>query len=619
MFLKLLREKIRDLREAVIISRRLVSLLWGYDKKLFIAHALAISLPAIIPFINAYIYKLIIDLIVTSINHPFNYQSLYVLLGMRFASLLLQYFATSVQGFTELLIWSRMPIYIYQLVLGKLATLDVEYFENSRFRDSLQRVKEGYAYMPLNMFSNVFYTFQSLLQLTIAFFALATLNITLAFGIIAAALPGFLNQLYFSKTLWGVWAENSPYRKKFWYLSELIQDRQGIKEMKIFGTAGRFLSEITTIQKKLATENFRVGKIRLRNSFILNFFGTLIYIFIEGFIALLTISGKITLGSLSYFSFVILNFENGVSGFFSNLSRIFDQSLYVKDIFAVLDMPAKITTAPRPVKIAVDKPPKIEFRNVTFAYPSPGQSPSGAAPETKETKIKVLKNFSLVIEPGEKVAFVGENGAGKTTIVKLLARFYDVSEGEILINGHNIKNIDLESWYKCLGVIFQDFIKYEYTLGENIHFGKIYEPFSQGKIETAASMAGVDSIARTLEKGYDQMLGLTFEGGIELSLGQWQKVALARAFLRDAPVLVLDEPTASIDAKSEKEIFDKVERLGRDKTVIIISHRFSTVRNADKIYVIKGGRIVEDGSHKKLLAERGIYAKLFNIQAEGYK
>jgi ATP-binding cassette subfamily B protein len=200
-----------------------------------------------------------------------------------------------------------------------------------------------------------------------------------------------------------------------------------------------------------------------------------------------------------------------------------------------------------------------------------------------------------------------------------LSRFYDVSEGEILINGVNLKELDLPTWYQTLGVLFQDFIKYEYPLKDNIHFGKIFEPEDIGKITKAAKLSGASDVASQLPEGYNQMLGRTFEGGIDLSAGQWQKVALARGFLRDAPVLILDEPTASIDARAEAEIFDRVEKLSKDKTIIIISHRFSTVRNADKIYVIDKGKVKEEGTHEKLMEQNGIYATLFKLQAKRYK
>lgn len=605
MFGKLSKTKLKEAREIFITSKRLLGLLWHFDKAIFLGLIVSLSIQAIIPFINAYIYKLIIDLIVEGTRHKFSFNTFYILLGARTVTLAASAIATSVQTYMDMLMWTRIPVFLYQKVLSKLTTLDVEYFENDKFKDMLQRVKEGYSWRPLNMYSNIFYTFQSILQLIIAFAALAILNVALAFGIILASLPAFIHQLYFTKTRWGVWSENSPYRKRFWYLSELIQERQGIKEMKVFGTAKKFLSDITTMQNKFARENISVGKRMLRSSVILDFFGTAIYVAIEAFVILLTISGRITIGSLSYFTAVILNFQNGVNGFFRNIGQLFEHNLYVRDMITVLDISDNIKNKTRAIKISRNKPPRIEFRNVTFAYPG--------------TKNTILKNFSLEIEPGDKIAFVGENGAGKTTIIKLLARFYDVTSGEILINGTNIKDVDLVSWYQSLGVIFQDFIKYEYTLSENIHFGKIYKPLDQKEMVAAAQFAGADKIAQNLPRGYKQMLGKTFEEGEELSLGQWQKVALARAFLRDAPILILDEPTSSLDAKAEKKIFDKVDKLGREKSVITISHRFSTVRNADKIYVIERGKIVEAGNHRELISKKGTYAKLFNIQAARYK
>ncbi|HVZ11811.1 MAG TPA: ABC transporter ATP-binding protein [Patescibacteria group bacterium] len=598
-------DKLAETRETIYTSRRLLALIWKFDKKIVIGQLIATTIPIVIPFINAYIYALILDLIVHSIGKPFNFAHLYTLLALRLLTLIAGNLASSLQTYMDLITWVQIPVNLYQVVLSKLTTLDIEYFENDKFRDMLQKVREGYVWMPLNLYATIFSSIGSIIQIVISFIALATLSAPLALFIIIAAIPAFINQLYYSKILWKIWSKNSPLRKKFWYLSELIQHREGIKEMRIFGTSNKFLDEILDIQRNFAQKNLDVGKKRLGTSLLLNSLGSIFYIAIEGYIALQTIMSKITLGSLSYYTFVVFNFQGGISALFGNVSRNYDQSLYVRDIFRVLDLENKTIEIKNPIKIDPKNPPKIEFRDVTFIYAN--------------SKKPTLKNFSLTINPGEKVAFVGENGAGKTTLIKLLARFYDVTSGEILINGHNIKEIDLASWYKMLGVIFQDFIKYEYTLSENIHFGKIYEEINLEAIQEAARFSGTDEIAKKLDHGYDQVLGLTFKGGAELSVGQWQKVALARAFLRDAPVLVLDEPTASIDAKAEKEIFDKVEKLGRNKTVLIISHRFSTVRNADKIYVIENGKIAEEGSHNKLIKQRGIYAKLFNFQADRYK
>ncbi len=289
---------------------------------------------------------------------------------------------------------------------------------------------------------------------------------------------------------------------------------------------------------------------------------------------------------------------------FRNLSFIFDQSQYVQEMFAVVDTDTKVPVPTKPIKLGAGKPPRIEFREVSFTYPGSSQ--------------KVLDKFSLTVEPGQKVAFVGENGAGKTTLVKLLGRFYDIDEGEILIDGVNIKQLDLPSWYETLGVLFQDFIKYEYPLKDNIRFGNAKLAQDMAAIVEAAKQAGADSVADQLPDKYNQVLGRTFEGGIDISTGQWQKVALARGFYRDARVLILDEPTAAIDARAESEIFERVERLAENKTVLIISHRFSTVRNADKIYVIESGKIIEGGSHEELIQLKGTYATLFNLQAKGY-
>jgi ATP-binding cassette subfamily B protein len=503
------------------------------------------------------------------------------------------------------LVWTKLPVALYRVVLLKLSELNLQYFEDSNFKDMLQRVKESYTWRPLNMISSIFYTFQSLTGLLLAVIIISTLNIYLGFFIILIALPVFLNQTKYAKIIWGLWQENSPYRKKFWYISDLIQNGQSAKEMKIFQTAKTFISELDKIQKKFVSENTHLGRKRFSTTTLFNIGGVFVYFAIELFIILSTIAGKITIGSLTYFTFVVGTFQQAVNGLFRNMSQTYNQTLYVEDIFKVLDAKPSVYSPKNAVKVNIHKAPSIEFRNVNFSYPG--------------SKKEVLKNFSLKINPGEKIAFVGENGAGKTTLVKLLARFYDVTEGEILINGRNIKELDLVTWQKTLGVIFQDFIKYEYTLRDNIYFGKTFEKENFKDIVKAAGKSGAADVAKSLKKGYEQVLGKTFEGGADISVGEWQKVALARAFFRNAPVLILDEPTASIDAKSENEIFEKVENLSKDKTVVIISHRFSTVRNADRICVISKGRIVEIGNHELLIKKKGIYEKLFGIQAKRYK
>jgi ATP-binding cassette subfamily B protein len=600
------KEKINKVFDVAKTSKRLLIFLWKIDKLLFLSSLIVAIIPAFIPFANAYIYRILIDMIVASLNHShFNFQLLYFLMALRLITFIVQEVFFSLQSYIDLMVWTKLPVALYRVVLLKLSELSLQYFEDSNFKDMLQRVKESYTWRPLNMISSIFYTFQSLTGLLLAVIIISTLNIFLGFFIILIAVPVFLNQTKYAKTIWGLWEEHSPYRKKFWYISDLIQNGQSAKEMKIFQTAKIFISELDKIQKKFVFENTRIGKKRFFTTLLFDIGGVFVYFAIELFIILLTIAGKITVGSLTYFTFVVNNFQQAVNGLFRNMSQAYNQTLYVEDIFKVLDAKPLVYAPKNALKVNFHKAPAIEFRNVNFSYPG--------------SKKEVLKNFSLKIESGEKIAFVGENGAGKTTLIKLLARFYDLTSGEILINGTNVNKLDLVSWHKTMGVIFQDFIKYEYSLRENIYFGKTFEKENFKEILKAAEKSGANKVAESLEKGYAQVLGKTFEGGTDLSTGEWQKVALARAFFRNAPVLILDEPTASIDAKSENEIFEKVENLGKDKTVIIISHRFSTVRNADKICVINKGKIVEMGNHNELMKLKGKYEKLFSIQAKRYR
>lgn len=599
-------EKINRLKITSQTSLRLLGLLWSLDKWLLIANAIAVTIPAIIPFAFAYIFKLLIDQVVSIVaGAPANFNLIITILIFGFVIYVIQSLSFSAQDYFHRLLYTKIPISLYQKVLAKVSSLDMAYFEDSEFKNTLEKVRDSYTWRPLNMMENLLFTFQGLVQLLVASVILSRLAPILILVVLALAIPALVSRIRESQLSWGIWDTQTPFRKKYWYVSWLLQERDSIKEMKVFDLPGWFLSELKSIQKKQYEENKALATKYLGFNSIFNFLEGLTFIGVMLYIVLGALARRISVGDISYYTTAITNLQNGVGGLFRNIVRLFSESLYVTSMFEVLDAEPKIQFAKNPVKLESKTPPLIEFKDVTFAYPG--------------TSKPVLKDFNLTIKPGEKVALVGENGAGKTTIVKLLARFYDVDSGEILIKGVNLKDLDLNNWYKSIGVLFQDFVKFEYPVKENIRFGKIYEEENLNKIIEAATLSGADSMIRKLDKGYKQMLGRTFEGGIELSAGQWQKIALARGFLRDAQILVLDEPTAAIDAKAETEIFNRVEKLSRDKTVIIISHRFSTVRNADKIYVIDGGRIIESGNHKGLIELNGQYAALFHLQARGYQ
>ncbi len=595
-----------EVKETMTTSRRLIGIVWKVDKGLSVLSVLSTILPAILPFINAYIYKLLIDQVIFVIGGgALNTAQLYMLFGARIVTYFMQGAAFTGQDYVQRVLYTKLPIYLNQLILGKISHLDMQYFEESDFKDLLEKVRESYEYRPLNMISNLLYGLQSFLQVGLAFIAIAQLNLLLVILVALIAVPEFISQTKLSKVAWGIWGQNTPLRKRYWYLSGLLQDAWSVKEIKIFTLAKKFLQELRSIQEKFYQDNLKVARKTYGSNFLFNSLSSGVLISIEIFVIFEAFARRITVGDVGFYTSVVSNFQNGLGGLFRNVNDVYENGLYVKSIFEVLDLEPRITKSANPIVLDLQKPPLIEFKSVDFSYP--------------DSSKQVFDNFSLTIEPGEKIALVGENGAGKSTIIKLLARFYDVDGGEILINGVNVKDLDLKNWYKHVGVLFQDFNRYSHTAKDNIHFGNIEKTQDLEQIRKAAVSSGANEFIEKFKKGYEQMLGKTFEQGEELSTGQWQKMALARAFFRNAPILVLDEPTASIDAKAEAGIFRRVEKLSKDKTVIIISHRFSTVRNADKIYVIDDGKIKEAGSHKELMSCNGKYARLFNIQAKAYQ
>ena len=593
----------KNIPETTQTSWRLLKLVWSIDPLLFSIAIIATIVPAVVPFVTAYIGKLLIDFVVHAVTTgPADFNRLYWLLGAGVVVYFLQTVAFRTQDFVNSLLWTKIPITLNQLIFHKTSTLDMQYFENSDFKDLLQKVRESYNFRTQNAVGSLLYLFQSVTQVVIAAFALAHLNILLLGLLILLAIPEFVIEARQSKLAYGIWDANTKHRKRYWYLADLLQVASSVKEIKLFSLGRDFLKEIKVIQSKFYEDNAKLAKRTYLTNLSLNALSTFFLIGVQFFVILQALNRKITIGDINFYQSVISNFQNGLGGFFSNVNRIFDNSQYIKSIFDLFDAKPFIVEKENPVVLNLDQPPLIEFKDVSFSYPG--------------KKEIALQNFNLTIQPGEKIAFVGENGAGKSTIIKLLARFYDVTQGEILINGHNIKDLSFTSWYEQLGILFQDFNHYEDTVKDNIKYGNTER--TEKHVPHAARSSGAEEFITTFDKEYDQMLGTIFEEGKELSTGQWQKMALARAFFRDAKILILDEPTAAIDAKAEAEIFDRVDKLSKDKTVIIISHRFSTVRNADRIYVIENGSIAESGSHDKLMKKKGKYAHLFTLQAKRY-
>ncbi|MFH1561262.1 MAG: ABC transporter ATP-binding protein [Patescibacteria group bacterium] len=488
---------------------------------------------------------------------------------------------------------------------AKFFSLDISHFENSDTFNSMLRARENINWRPYQLVDNFFSVLGSVIGFVVSVIVATKFGFFIPLLVSLSAIPHFLLSLKFGEARWSVFDEGAESNKKMFYLSSLATSPENMKEIRTFRAESKILNYIREIQNSFYQKNKSVA---LKHGFS-NLFSFAVELIVIGFVLVQQVP-KVTLGLMSIgdFSFllaVVYSISDAVGELLGDLSNLLEESLHVGYFFDVMNLKNRVKLADK-TKIPESQTlaPKIEFRNVSFRY--------------REDLPDVLSNVSFIIEPGENVALVGENGAGKTTIIKLLMRFYDASQGEILIGGVNVKDLDLNWWYKQAGTLFQNFIHYNFSVKESISLED--KKIDLKRVKRASRLSGAAEFIEKLPNKYDQMLGTGFENGIELSGGQWQKIALARAFYKMPPLLVLDEPTSAIDAQAEYEIFKNINRVYKDeKSLLIISHRFSTVRNAEKILVIEGGRITEQGTHGKLLDLNGKYSKMFKAQAKGYK
>jgi len=420
-----------------------------------------------------------------------------------------------------------------------------------------------------------------------------------------AVLPSFLSEAYFSRSSYSLVRSWTPQRRELDYLRYIGASVETAKEIKVFGLDdfltnrfGKIANEYYLVNAKLAVKRTIWGT-TLQVLSVLAYYGAYLLIIIK------TVGGALTVGSMTFLSGSFNRLQNQLQSLLSTFTRITESALYLQDYFDFLAISPQI----KDESDAIDPPAEIQkgiqFENVGFKYPG--------------TEVWAVRHLTFELQPGEKLALVGENGAGKTTLVKLLARMYDPSEGSISLDGTNIKRFKIEKYRRMIGVIFQDYVRFAFIASENVAVGQIEEAANQPKIQNASEKSLADAVIKKLPEGYNQMLGKRFSEGIDLSGGEWQKVALARAYMRDAQIVILDEPTASLDARAEYEVFKRFSELTKGKTAVIISHRFSTVRMADRILVLKNGEKIEIGTHEELLAKNGLYAELFNLQAQGYQ
>jgi ATP-binding cassette, subfamily B, bacterial len=420
-----------------------------------------------------------------------------------------------------------------------------------------------------------------------------------------ALIPAFLGEAHFNALSYSLNYQWTPERRELDYVRQTGASVETAKEVKIFGLHAFLIERYRVLAERFFRANRALAVRRAAWGSLLTMLGTLGYYVAYAFIAWRTVRGDFSIGDLTFLAGSFRRLRNLLETLLSGFSQVAGQALYLDDLYSFFEIEAEIRSpgSPRPVPLPIRT--GFVFEGVGFRYPG--------------AERWAVRNLSFSLHAGEALALVGENGAGKTTLVKLLARLYDPDEGRILLDGHDLREYDLAGLRAAVGVIFQDFVRYHLTAAENIAVGQIDAREDRARIVAAAERSLADEVIRKLPKGYDQVVGKRFKSGIDLSGGEWQKIAIARAYMRDAQLLILDEPTAALDARSEFEVFQRFKELSRGKTTVLISHRFSTVRMADRILVLKDGEIEELGSHAELLAAEGLYAELFNLQAEGYR
>jgi ATP-binding cassette, subfamily B, bacterial len=511
---------------------------------------------------------------------------------------------TRAVDYSDSLLANRYTQYVSVRVMEKAAQLDLTTYENPVFYDRLERARVQ-ATDRLAMIQLMGRLFQQVITTLIFSVALVAASPWLLLLMALGVLPSFIGETHYAFLGYAKNFRQTPAKRQMDYLRQVAGSREGAKEVKLFGLHNFFTNRFQALANQIYKEDVKLSRSKLVVGGLLGVLGTLGYYGAYVYVIWRTLGGAYDLGQFSFLTASIQQASSNLQQVFSTASGIADQALFLTDLIAFFDMESTVDSNPNGLPAPQPIQRGFEFRNVSFTYPG--------------TDRTVLKNFSLTLSPGERIALIGENGQGKTTIVKLITRLYDPTEGQILLDGVDLREYSLEDIHRQIGVIFQDFMRYEMTARENIAVGRIDHLQQQEDIESAAHKSLADDVVAKLGEGYDQILGRRFEGGVELSGGEWQKIALARAYLRDAQLLILDEPTAALDARSELEVFERFAELTEGKMALLISHRFSTVRMADRIVVLSGGRLIEEGNHKQLMATGGVYASMFEMQAASYR
>ncbi len=578
--------------------------IYSSNRPLFVLNVLCRLSSAMLPVAMLWVGKLIVDEVVLQMNaETVSYDHLIALVAFEFALAVLSDIIARATSYTDGLLGDQYSIQSSVKIIKKTSDLNLSQLEDADFYDKLERARQQTTGR-VGLMSNILTQVQDLIVIASLITGIVVYEPLLILLLLVSVIPTLANEIKFSGTSYSLARSWTQERRELDYLRYAGASDVTAKEVKLFGLAGYLAERFKKLSWQYYLDSKQLSKKRALWGSGFNLLSNVAYYGAYGFIIFKTIGGIFSLGDLTFLSGSFNNLRGRIQGFFIRFTSITNSALYLQDYFDFLDIKIwdnEPNKKPMPSEIKQG----FRFENVGFKYPG--------------SDIWVVRGINFEFRAGEKLAFVGENGAGKTTLIKLLLNFYQPTEGCIYLDGTPIQEFDRAAYQEFFGVIFQDFVKFELTMRENIAVGAISALEDQERIASASEKSLANEVINAVPDGLDQKLGRRFAKGTNLSGGQWQKVAMARAYMKDAEVLVLDEPTSALDARAESETFNRFINLTKGKSAIIISHRFSTVRIADRILVLKDGKVLELGTHEELMEKQQLYAELFNLQASGYQ
>ena len=584
---------------------RFFKLVWETNHWYAILDILLRLIRSAIPVSILYIGKLIIDqVILLSRTHSTNLGVLWKLVLAEFALAIVSDALARATALVDSLLGDLFSNHTSVKIMEHAATLDLDQFEDSEFYDKLERARQqtiGRTILLSQLLSQV----QDIITMAFLLVGLIAFNAWLILLLLVAIVPAFLGESYFNDKSYALTRGQTPERRELDYMRYLGASDETAKEVKLFNLSGFLIDRFKMLSNKFYDDNKKLSVKRASWGTLFALLGSLGYYAAYVVMIIKTVEGALTVGTLTFLAGSFRQLRSLLEGILSRFTSVSQGAIYLRDFFDFFEIQPKIKAASKPVPFPNPIRHGITFENVGFKYHNSDQWAN--------------RHLSFTLHAGEKLALVGENGAGKTTLVKLMARLYDPVEGRILLDGVDLREYDIMDLRKNTGIIFQDYLRYQLSFAQNIAVGNIDEQDNRPLIKMSAEKSLANLLADRLPQKYDQALGRRFNNGIELSGGEWQKVALARAYMKEAQILILDEPTSALDARAEYSVFQRFAELSKGKTAVLISHRFSTVRMADRILVLDKGQIIEMGSHEELINKNGHYAELFLLQAKGYK